>query len=58
MENRERKISIKGERFSRKSRERREYLNDPLTNDLTRDFYAYPEGKVKVSRISITIPIS
>jgi len=40
---------MKHESYSKKGK--REYLNDSLTNELMRDFYAYLEGKVEVPRI-------
>jgi hypothetical protein len=42
---------MKHESFSKKRKGKREYLNDPLTKELMRDFYAYLEGKVEVPRI-------
>lgn len=42
---------MKRESFSKKRKGKREYLNDSLTKELMRDFYAYLEGKVEVPRI-------
>jgi CRISPR-associated protein Cas1 len=42
---------LKHESFSKKRKGKREYLNDSLTKELMRDFYAYLEGKVEVPRI-------
>jgi CRISPR-associated protein Cas1 len=42
---------MKHESFSKKRKGKREYLNDPMTDELMRDFYTYLEGKVDVPRI-------
>lgn len=42
---------MKHESLSRKRRGKREFLNDPLTNELTRELNAYLESKVEVPRI-------
>lgn len=42
---------MKHESLSRKRKGKREYLNDPLTNELMRELNAYLEGKVEVPRI-------
>ncbi|KUO41362.1 MAG: hypothetical protein AVW06_04570 [Hadesarchaea archaeon DG-33-1] len=42
---------MKRESFSKRRKGQREYLNDSLTKDLMRDFYAYLEGRVEVPRI-------
>jgi CRISPR-associated protein Cas1 len=42
---------MKRESCSKKRKGKREYLNDSLTNELMRGFYAYLEGKVEVPRI-------
>jgi len=42
---------MKHESFSKRRKGKREYLNDPLTNELMRGLNAYLESKVEVPRI-------
>jgi hypothetical protein len=42
---------LKHESYSKKRKGKREYLNDSLTSELMRGFYAYLEGKVELPRI-------
>jgi CRISPR-associated protein Cas1 len=42
---------LKHESYSKKRKGKREYLNDSLTKELMKDFYAYLEGKVELPRI-------
>jgi CRISPR-associated protein Cas1 len=42
---------MKHERYSKKRKGKREFLNDKLTSELMKGFYAYLEGKVELPRI-------
>ena len=48
---RKKDFAMKHESRSRKRKGKREYLNDPLTNELMRELDAYLESKVEVPRI-------